>query len=275
MRKLVGVMVLLMVAGQAFSQSFYAIRRERSLIAVAGTGTSTYLGELANKGDYIDAKPNINAGLQYFVTDRINLRAEITWFTLKGDDAQADPESGRLERNLSFNSNNYEVNVSGAINLLSRGDRYYRRPNFNVYGFIGVGFMYYNPTTEYNGERIALQPLQTEGVSYSRFGLVIPGGLGVRLKVSPMFNFCIEGGLRKTFTDYLDDVSSRNFPDPASLSSDLARALSNRGTTTIRGNPESDDWYMLLNAKVEYYLPWSFESKMGAYSKKRRQNKRR
>jgi hypothetical protein len=276
MIRILSVVTFLMVLTHfASAQSFYAARRDRSLLITGGAGTSTYFGELTNQGDYIDAKPTLNVGLQYYLTDRISTRAEITWFTLEGDDAKATG-GGREFRNLSFKSNNYEVNLSGTFNLFSNGDRYYRRPIINIYGFLGLGFIYFNPTTTYQGETIALQPLQTEGVNYSRFGIVIPYGLGGRLKLTPMLNLSVEGGLRKTFTDHLDDVSSRDYPDPASLSSDLSRTLSKRGTTTIRGNPESLDAYMLVTAKLEYYLPTNFlfKNSRSGYQKSLYKNKR-
>ncbi len=266
-------------ASVADAQSFYSVRRERSLILVAGTGTSTYFGELANDGDYIDAKPNLNAGLQYFFGNHISARAEITWFSLKGSDAIAgDP--GRVPRNLSFNSNNYEISGTAAYSLFSNGDRFYRRPGINIYGFAGFGFIFFNPTTEYNGDKVALQPLQTELVAYNRFGLVIPYGLGLRLKVTPIFNISIEGGYRTTFTDYLDDVSTTH-KDPSKFSDPLAAALSDRRPEigkaivpdgTKRGNPKTNDGYMLLNAKLEYYLPMDFSRRSnnpGNYKKKK------
>lgn len=249
----------------ASAQSFYSVRRERSLILVAGTGSSTYLGELTNDGDYFDAKLNVNAGLQYFFGNHISARAEITWFSLKGSDAIAgDP--GRVPRNLSFNSNNYEISGTAAYSLFSNGDRFYRRPGINIYGFAGFGFIFFNPTTEYKGDKVALQPLQTELVAYNRFGLVIPYGLGLRLKVTPIFNISIEGGYRTTFTDYLDDVST-TIKDPSKFTDPLALALNDRGPEigyarrtdgAIRGNPKTNDGYMLLNAKLEYYLPMDF-----------------
>jgi hypothetical protein len=94
------------------------------------------------------------------------------------------------------------------INLFANGNRYYRRPYFNVYGYGGVGLLYFNPKAELNGTWHALQPLQTEGVEYSRITPVIPFGLGVRFKFGPNMNIAIEGGYRKIFTDYLDDVST-------------------------------------------------------------------
>ncbi len=273
------------LVGAVQAQSFYALRRERNLIATVGTGTSTYFGELTNKGDYIDAKPNFNAGLQYYFTNRISARAEASWFQLSGSDAKADPsgELGRRPRNLSFQSNSIEFSVTGAYNFLPNGNRYYRRPGFNAYVFGGIGGMYFNPTTIYQGKRVALQPLQTELVHYSKFGVVIPFGLGIRLRSGPNTNIAIEAGYRKTFTDYLDDVSTVHH-DASKFSSTLAAALSDRGPEIglplstegyIRGNPKAKDGYMLLSVKLEYYLPGSFQlfgngqKKYGSFNRKR------
>lgn len=263
MRKWLVIAALIASAEATFGQSFYAIRKNRSIILVAGTGTSTYIGELSNPGDYFDTKLNINAGLQMYFTPRISGRVEATWFTLRGTDSEADDES-RKERNLSFSSNNVELGFTGAISLFPNGNRYYRRPYFNLYAFGGVGFIYFNPKTEYQGQTYALQPLNTEGADYSRFGLVIPYGLGGRLKAGPNFNIALEGGYRKTFTDYLDDVSTVHL-GPSAFSDPIAAALSDRRPEigkpatpagTQRGNPESLDGYFLVNVKLEYYLPW-------------------
>ncbi len=283
MRKLLVLSALIFVAEVSFGQSFYAVRKDRAMILVVGTGTSTYFGELANPGDYIDAKPNINAGLQYYFTPRISARAELTWFTLQGDDSKADDNS-RVQRNLSFKSNNVELGFTGAFNLFPNGNRYYRRPYFNAYGFGGVGLLYFNPTTEYQGTKYALQPLNTEGADYSRIGVVIPFGLGVRFKAGPNFNVALEGGYRKIFTDYLDDVSTIHL-GPAASSDPIAAALSDRRPEigkpaapagTQRGNSGQDDGYMLLNVKIEYYLPWDLggQNSGRTYSKKRSANYR-
>lgn len=285
MRKLLVFVILIALDESAMAQSFYAIRKNRSFILVVGGGTSTYFGELANPGDYIDAKPNISAGLQYYLTPQISLRSEINWFTLQGSDADSD-NIDRENRNLSFKSSNIEFNATGMINLFANGNRYYRRPYFNVYGFGGVGLLYFNPKAELNGTWHALQPLQTEGVKYSRVTPVIPFGLGVRLKFGPNMNIAIEGGYRKIFTDYLDDVSTV-YPVQSSLASDIARSLSVRydnvpaGIEGLqRGNPSSDDGYMMVNVKLEYYLPFDLHDNGNGrmYSKKRsasyRYNKR-
>lgn len=269
-----------------FTQSFYAVRKERSLILVGGLGTSTYFGELANPGDYWDSKPTINVGLQYYVTNRISIRSELTWFQLRGDDAKAD-ESSRQKRNLSFFSNNLEFNAVGTLQLSPIGQRFYQRSKLNFYGFAGIGLLYFNPKTEYQGEKVALQPLQTEGNNYSRVVPVIPYGLGARIMLNPFLNISIEGGYRKVFTDYLDDVSTVH-KDPLSFSDPIAAALADRrpeiGLPTVapgtqRGNSGASDGYMLLTAKIEYYLPGDlfgnssrklYKNKRKAYYKKRR-----
>lgn len=264
MRK-VGLVVVLwmLMAPFADAQSFFSIRRERSVMIVGGIGTSTYFGELANDGDYIDAKPTVSAGLQYYLTNKIALRSEIAWYSLQGDDAKADIESGRRKRNLSFTSNNYEISATGIYNFFPQGRRFYQRPGFNFYGFAGLGVTYFNPKTEYQGQKVALQPLQTELVKYSRVALVIPYGLGARFKAGPFFNIAVEGGLRKTFTDYLDDVSTVH-RDQSLFTDPIAAALTDRRPElgfpnapdgAQRGNPDKKDSYMLFTVKVEYYLP--------------------
>ena len=188
--------LLILVTIVAEAQSFYAIRRSRSLIFSGGTGNATYFGELKDPGFHLDAKPNLNVGLQYFVSSRVAVRSEVTWFQLSGTDALSNDVT-RVRRNLSFLANNFEASVTGAINLAPHAYRYYQRPNLNAYAFAGVALLYSNPTTRYNGGRYALQPLQTEGVKYSKINLAIPFGLGVRLKAGPFFNLALEGGYRK------------------------------------------------------------------------------
>lgn len=267
---LVGLLAGLLSIELASAQSFFAMRRDRSLLFVGGTGTSTYFGELSNDGDYLQAKPNFNVGLQYYFTSRLGVRADITWFQLTGSDSKSDSE-GRRVRNLSFSSNNYEISAVGILSLYPQGRSFYQRPAFNVYGFAGFGLCYFNPTTEYKGQKYSLAPLHTEGVNYSRVTPVIPMGLGIRLKVGPFMNLSFEGGWRKTFTDYLDDVSTV-YVAQSSFSDPIAAALSQRGgeltppygpvaAGSIRGNSKSMDSYMLFNAKIEYYLPTNFLEK--------------
>src|SRR5689334_6247218 len=83
------------------AQSFFAVRHQRSLMLTAGTGSSTYYGELSNPGTMLKLQPNLNVGLQIYVNPRISVRGELNWFQLKGSDAEAN-DQGRKVRGLSF-----------------------------------------------------------------------------------------------------------------------------------------------------------------------------
>ena len=270
--------LLVLVAVVAEAQSFYAIRRSRSIIFSAGTGTSSYFGELKSKGGYIDPRINMNVGLQYFVVPQIALRGEVAWFQLAGDDASSN--GAHATRNLSFVSNNFEASVTGALHLKPLNYRYYQRPVFNAYLYTGIGLLYFNPKAELDGIMYALQPMMTEGEAYNRTQIVVPVGGGIKVKAGPFFNFVLEGGYRKTFTDHLDDVSTVH-PDKSTWTNPIRVALSDRGPEidaapklpgSIRGNPDKKDGYFLMNFKVEYYLPASFggSRRPQPYRKKRR-----
>jgi hypothetical protein len=246
------------------SQSFYALRRDRNFLVSFGSGTANYFGEMVNPGEWGDLKPNVAFGAEYYLTNRISARAELTWFQLSGNDAQADDD--RVERNLSFRANCLELSALGAINLTPMGLRFYQRSKLNFHAFAGVGLMYFNPKAKYQGEWHALHPLKTENKNYSLFQFVIPLGIGARIKLDPFFNILIEGGYRVTFTDYLDDASSTRYVDVALLKNELARKLSDRRVeidtqpsrpTEVgkRGNPNENDGYFIANITLQYYIP--------------------
>jgi hypothetical protein len=275
------LVVLTLIPLFADAQSFYAIRRNRNFMVNVGSGIATYKGEMVDPRELGIINPNIVVGAEYFVTPRISARAGLTWFQTAGDDAKANDD--RRERNLSFTSSNIELSATGAINLIPIGTRFYQRARINLHAFAGIGLLYFNPKAKYLGEKHALQPLQTEGVKYSRLQPVIPVGLGARFKIDPFFNILIEGGYRKTFTDYLDDASSSRYPDPLTLKSDLSRALSDRrveiGTQPAnptvrgrRGDPGSDDGYFIGNITLQYYIPTEVfkNSQRKLYNRKRR-----
>ncbi len=279
MKKFYLLMCLLVTAAVvAEAQSFYSIRRDRSLIATVGLNTSTYYGDLKDDSDLIDAKPSLSLGLMTSLSRMIYLRSEFSWVTLSGRDAES-ADNGKTTRNLSFTSSNYEFNVTGVVNLIPHRGRFYQRPNFNLYGFLGVGGLYYAPKAELNGQKYALQPLQTEGVKYGKLTFVVPFGGGVKAKITPFVNLAIEAGWRKTFTDYIDDVST-TYVDNASFADPIARQLADRRPEIDlplleaghkRGNPDNKDAYMLLTVRIEYYLPYQFGSQnRKIYNRKRR-----
>ena len=136
-----------------------------------------------------------------------------------------------------------------------------------------------NPKGEYNGVWYALQPLATEGQGsfstrkkYSRLQVSIPIGLGFKYGLSQRMSISFEYGLRKTFTDYIDDVSTtyvhEDYIRAGALGysqiaveladradGDLGQEGSNPGRTAPgaqRGDPKDNDSYMFAIIALNY-----------------------
>jgi len=271
------------------AQSFYRRRKNRSIVASFGMGSSSYFGELKNDGDiFVDLKYNLEFGLEYKLSPRISPKVMLTFFRLQGDDSKA-AGGGREFRNLRFVSDNIELSAVGIVQLFEDHARYYQRKAFNAYAFLGLGVTWFNPRaempeTDWNGDPIAdagkvvsLRQYSTEQNSYGNITLAIPFGLGIRYKLNPWFNIALDGGYRFTLTDYIDDVST-TYPGIAAFSDPAAAALSDRRHELdlppwdeghIRGNPDAGDGYFLINIKVEYYLPSLFGVSTGGSGRRK------
>ena len=194
-------------------------------------------------------------------------------FQLKADDKWSE-EPIRNMRSLNFQSLSFEVqqrlefifaanekfgsifNLPGNYSKKSRSQQYYV--------FAGLGLLYFNPKSEYiDGSMVALRPLKTEGQStmYSPFTLTIPSGFGFRMGVSRMWRVGMELAYVKTFSDYVDDVST-TYADPAQLSSPQAIYFSNPSGNPIfnpgekRGDPNQKDAYYHVNLIVTRNLTY-------------------
>lgn len=228
---------------------------------------------------------NLAASVLYNATDRLAFRLEAAGGSVKSMDSYLPltDNSGRRERNLSFRSPIYEVAVGAQLNYrFFRGYAVDNAPTigkFFPHAFVGIGAFYSNPKTEYRGEWVALRPLRTEGQGMAEYpDREIPKAINLFVPVSLGLNYFINEGLgvhlectwRKSFTDYVDDVSAR-YINPGLfdryLSQDqaqLARVLHDRsgeinnGRNTghegaIRGLPDKDSW-VSLNIGVTYNL---------------------
>lgn len=206
------------------------------LEAGAFAGASNYKGDLSN-GKIDHSRMNVGLGLfaRYNLSPKFAVRATLLRGEITGSDYNARREEVRL-RNLNFRSEILEFGVTGEFNLMN-----YHIPNKEIsapYIFAGIAAYHFNPQAEYRGRWVDLQPLGTEGqfmdaerygAPYRRLQVAVPFGLGFKFSLNPRTNLGVEFGFRKTFTDYLDDVSSA-YPDIAGLkdSDPLAAALSYR-----------------------------------------------
>jgi len=199
-------------------------------------GTSYYLGDLNNSNQFGMASYNFGLMYRYAVNPRIAVRIAAHYGKLQGD---SKLNSKNLQyKNLSFHSVLIDIEGGIEINFLEyvAGSQNHR---FTPFVFAGLGFFHFNPKTDYMGKEYELQPLGTEGQGltaypdkepYALTSFAIPFGIGIKWSVSRRVSIGLEWGLRKTFTDYIDDVSTR-YPDAGLLSAEkspLAAVLSNR-----------------------------------------------
>ena len=139
--------------------------------------------------------------------------------------AYSDKYNSRNEfmyrRNLSFNSNIWELSLQGDFNFFKfiPGSENYR---FTPYITLGIGVFNFDPYTYYQGKKVRLRPLGTEGQGsslypdrkpYGSMAVCFPLGVGFKYNLNRRMNVGFEVLYRFTTTDYLDDVGSTYAPD--------------------------------------------------------------
>lgn len=234
-----------------------------------GLGFSTYWGDLNNSSfmnNYIyNSGLAIQGSYRYMYRHKLGLRVNGTLGSFRGHDKRSDLEWQRL-RNLSFKSHLIELVILGEYYPLgfntTPGARFFA-PFFTL----GAGLFHFDPKTVYRGNEIRLQPLGTEGQGlpgyHDKYRLTqwaIPFGGGIKFILTETLNLGIEVIIRRTFTDYIDDVSNiyLNYDEHSEArGNSVAAQISNRmneyigqeepvrlATGTKRGGPDVDDYYI-------------------------------
>jgi hypothetical protein len=234
-------------------------------------GGSYYVGDL-NPAGHLNRFTRPAAGAFYRINfnPRISAKAFAAYGVIEADDLYSMNAEHR-NRNLSFKSNLYEFSVQGEFNFLPYSTGSKKLSKISPYVFLGVGLFHFEPKAYYQSSWHSLQPLGTEGQglttttkkTYSLTQFSIPFGVGIKFNTSKRIGMGLEWGLRKTFTDYIDDVSGK-FMDPFLIASENGstagflsdRSLSVEGTNIgkQRGNPKTKDWYSFIGVTVAYRL---------------------
>lgn len=228
----------------------------------SGIGVSlnalNYFGDLSPSPSKLSTdlsftKPGFGISLFHRFGPRYTLMAQYMYGTIKGSDAESaalgSPESQpRNIRNLSFSNSIHELSVLAYIDLFDNQATYISRVKWTPYLYVGGSLFYHNPQaiapkTDLKGQPLPeagqyvdLQPLKTEGKSYSLIQFAIPFGAGARFRLNEVMDLWADFGFRYTFTDYLDDVSN-TYTDLTKLSP-LGQAMSYR-TNEVPGYPKA------------------------------------
>lgn len=255
----------------------FLLNAQKSYEAGLLIGGSAYSGDLspdATQWSTGKVHPALGLFFRYNVNRFFSARLSGAYATVSAADSESS-DLGRQQRNLSFESNIFELGLTGEVYVFGYQAQGLQN-RFSPYLFGGISVFNFNPKTNYQGEQIALQPLGTEGQGIDGYSepyrltqFAIPMGVGMKFAISERLNIGAEVGFRRTFTDYLDDVSGTyaDYDELLQQNGPLAAALSSRTgelevitddpslrpvAGTQRGNAGVDDWYAIGGLTLSY-----------------------
>lgn len=230
-------------------------------------GVSLYQGDLSpyDPIDYLgELEPGGGVFLRVNPVKPFSFRLGLSLGQVNAKDGVTNPENAG--RGLNFRTNITELALTAEWNLFRIGNP--RGTQFVPYLYGGAALFRFNPETEFEGNWIELQPLGTEGqglpgyeAPYDLTQLSIPLGGGLKFIFKERFTLGFEMAARKTFTDYLDDISSQtiNYLDVLEGNGSLAAQLSNPSikdpeveNLIYRRGGEFDDWYFFGGVTLSF-----------------------
>ncbi|MDP4263638.1 MAG: DUF6089 family protein [Bacteroidota bacterium] len=241
-----------------------------------GIGAGHYFGDLNTRARLNRPKPAATIFFRKNFSNYISGRIGASFAQLGYSDIYNTHNEYMYRRNLSFNSNVWELALQGDFNFFKfmPGEPEY---SFTPYVTLGVGVFSYDPYAYLNGEKIFLRPLGTEGQGsslypdrkqYGTMAISIPVGVGLKYALNERMNIGFEILHRITTTDYLDDVSTTYvnpaaFPPNPDGSPSQAFLLSDRSYETgepigtpnrQRGNSKQKDQFVTAMIHLTFNL---------------------
>ena len=230
-------------------------------------GGSYYIGDLNQYDHFKNTQPAFSLLYRFNINHRVAWRVNVSYGNVRASDLNAKNQVLR-NRNLDFSTNIFEAATGVEFNYFPFQ---FGHPLYNFTGYLlaEIGVFHMNPITMVDGEKVELQPLGTEGQGselsskghYSRAQLAIPLGFGFKASIGPKVSIGVEYAIRKTFTDYIDDVGSNRYLDGAELmeaNGPLAASLANKSLDQSRygrrGNATTKDWYSFFGATITFRM---------------------
>jgi opacity protein-like surface antigen len=233
-------------------------------------GLAGYQGDLkAQAISFSQTKPILSLGARYDLTEHLTARSYFSFTSLKADDKKGG--TTMQQRNLNFKTKILDWELTAQYSLFNLNYRWW-----TPYVFAGIGVFHFKPyTNDSAGNKTFLQPLSTEGEgfvpgvkNYKLTQFSIPIGLGAEYSLNEDMRLGIEFGYRKTFTDYIDDVSTVYVDQAALLNArgqtavDLAWRGDEKGGGSYpaagypRGNSKRKDgyYYIAITYTVRYFF---------------------
>lgn len=232
-------------------------------------GLANYQGDLQEKSfTFKQSRLVGGVGVRYDLSEHLIARTHVRFSNLRADDAK-NKKASLKTRNLNFETKLFEWELGAQYNLFSLNDKWW-----TPYVFAGGALFHFKPnTTDNAGSRIFLQPLSTEGQgflpgkkNYKLTQFAIPFGIGAEYALNEDMRVGLELGYRKTFTDYIDDVSTRYADRNTLLAAKGQQAVdaAYRGGGpypaggTLRGNEKYKDAYYFIELTFTWrpFVDW-------------------
>jgi hypothetical protein len=240
-----------------------------------GIGAAHYFGDLNTRAKL--NRPKLAAGIFFRKNfgNYIAMRVSGNYAQLGYSDVYNTHNEYMHRRNLSFNTNVWELGLQGDFNFyrFMPGEPQFR---FTPYVTFGISAFNYDPYAYLNGEKYFLRTLGTEGQAidslhrkpYSSMAVAFPFGVGIKYSINERINLGFEVVYRFTNTDYLDDVSTTYvdpslFPPNPDGSLSTAYLLSDRSYETgerigikgrERGNSQNKDNFVTAMFYISFNL---------------------
>ena len=262
-----------------------------------------YLGDINPDLHFASSQLAYGGLVRYNYRDRWGFRGSINMGKLKADDADfyqidavryfaidpdlQDPDYiyyASSNRGLNFETDLTEISFIVELNFFP----YFvgsKKNTWTPYIFAGGAMYLYNPHPIGQPE-ISFRELGTEGQGfadrpppYGNTAFAIPFGIGMKFSLGKNVGLGLEWGMRKTFNDYIDDISSTYYmdlygfnaekgvyytPDRANPSMIISQPITDEvyySDPTFshkkgekRGNEYNNDWYSFYGVTLTFKI---------------------
>ncbi|MDJ1504449.1 DUF6089 family protein [Xanthocytophaga agilis] len=186
-----------------------------------GVGAMLYKGDILTNIDPRYSKLGGQLFLRHTPGKAVSFKYAVLAGSIYGSDEKRKNDPLAQARNRTFNSSIQELSVTMEYNFLDYRSNIKRMP-LSPYLFGGLALFHFDPA-------------ENKKPTYSLSGISIPFGVGLKYVLYKNWNLNVEFGARKTFTDYLDNLSGTDITNP-----------------TQNGNPKNKDMYLYTGISISY-----------------------
>lgn len=158
-----------------------------------GLGGFTYTGDLVRNFNILFSKPAATVFYRRNISKVVSFKAGLTFGKIGASDKRHPIDAFAIQRNYAFTLTLMEFAGTYEYHFLDWRDSK-RRIRFTPYLFGGGGLFVFSGN-------------KAKPIEYSNMQISIPFGGGIKYVLNPKWYLAAEFGARKTFFDYLDNVS--------------------------------------------------------------------